>query len=34
VALALLMSDAQKVVLAFWLMVALLAFAAFSGILP
>jgi hypothetical protein len=32
--LALLMSDAQKVVLAFWLMAALLAFAASSGILP
>jgi hypothetical protein len=32
--LVLLMSDAQKVVLAFWLMVALLAFAAFSGVLP
>jgi hypothetical protein len=28
------MSDAQKVVFAFWLMVALLAFAAFSGALP
>jgi len=27
------MSDAQKVVLAFWLMVALFALAAFSGVL-